>query len=118
MCPRQHGPTAEFLAVVRPDGLRQASCSAQPVQHPRQWITCDRAVGNDGDGLVRRVIDNGQALDGPSFGSSVEHNPSNRPGWPPRAGAADDGPVLALSCACAGEPANRRVRTATQPTYG
>lgn len=73
MRPGQHGPTTELLAVIRPDCFRQAACLGQLIKGPGELHATDRALRNNRDRFVRRIIDHGQAFDDSSFRRPVKH---------------------------------------------
>ncbi len=70
--PVQHGPTAEFFAVVGPDRLGQAPGTGELIQNPRQLVAAHGSLGYDGHRFVGRVIDDRQVLDDPPLGRPVK----------------------------------------------
>ena len=54
MSPGQHGPAAEFLAVIGSDRLGQATCRSQLVKNADELLPTHRAFRDDGDRFVRR----------------------------------------------------------------
>lgn len=73
MSPGQHRFTGELRSVVGADNRGLATLRADPVQNASQVIAADRMFRNNGNYLMRSVIDDHQVLERTTRGDAIKH---------------------------------------------
>ncbi len=69
----QHGPTAEFLAVIGSDGLGQAPRTRQLLREANQLVSSQCTLRQDGHCFMGCVIHYRKALDAAPFSCAIKH---------------------------------------------